>query len=185
MKVAPDGFTPHVPDYGLVLDSPKPRARRLNKDAYFVRGFNERHREIIRLKHKGLDTTDIAAILNLSDRSVKYCLATDMAKKELEDLAILSDSEAIDVNREIQVAAQEAVLYAKEVVNGTVEGISPTIRLKASQDMLDRAGHGKITKVQGRVDHGYAGEIGIKLILERAQEIEDTEFIKVKALETN
>jgi predicted transcriptional regulator len=131
----------------------------------------EQHNEILRLKVMGMTQKDIAAQLGVTPMMVNYTLNSELGREKMAHLQDAADLEAIDVSEEIQVAAQKAVKLQHEIISGKHPLATLKLRSDAAKDMLDRAGHSKITKIEGRFSHGYLGEIGVKMIKERAREI--------------
>lgn len=141
-------------------DIPEPRA-------YQPLELSARHDEILRMKLTGLRHGDIAAALGITTAAVGYVVNSEMGKRRLQELSELADLESCDVALEIRKSAPKAIRLLKEVIDGTVEGAPIVTRVRAAQDMLDRAGHGKVERKKIEFT-GYMG--GLEELKQRARE---------------
>lgn len=112
----------------------------------------EVHHEIVRLASCGAKQVDIAAILNVTPEMVSYTLNSSIVKRQLDLLRAARDVESIDIAKRIQEIALVAVEKMAELVG---QDENKAVQLSASKDILDRAGHGAIKKMQvdGRLMH--------------------------------
>lgn len=110
------------------------------------------HHEIVRLASCGAKQVDIAAILNVTPEMVSYTLNSSIVKRQLELLRSARDVESMDVAKRIQEIALVAVEKMAELVE---QEDNKAVQLSASRDILDRAGHGAVKKMQvdGRMMH--------------------------------
>lgn len=126
------------------------------------------HHEIVRLASCGAKQVDIAAILNVTPEMVSYTLNSSIVKRQLELLRSARDVESMDVAKRIQ----EIALVAVEKMATLVEqDENRAVQLSASKDILDRAGHGAVKKMQldGRLMHFTPDDL--EQIKARAQEL--------------
>lgn len=122
--------------------------------AYELPELKAQHHEILRLKLQGMKNVDIAKQLGVTTAMVAYTVNGELGREHLETLSLAADVDSIDVAREIRDASRHAIQFLGKAVRGQVSGLTEKDRLLASQDMLDRAGHGKIQRVHARFD-GY------------------------------
>ena len=137
---------------------------------YQLKELKAKHREVIRLAASGMKYTEIAEELKLTPTAVSYIVRGELGQAHLEGIEERADIDAIDVRAEIARVAPRAVEFLRKIVEGSVgelEGISPKDRMKASQDMLDRAGHGKVQIVR----NSFQGYAGLETLKERARRI--------------
>lgn len=129
------------------------------------------HAEIVRLHFMGYKPQDIAATLKLHQNSVKSVLASQESKVRLLELGSMNDCVAVDIREEINLAAAEAIKCLRETINGTMQGVSPKLKAEVSMDILDRAGHSKVSKIEGKYTHGMIGELDLAEVKLRANRI--------------
>ena len=167
----------HVPSYGEGLPESDFSLRSLSPvedrstPRWDPRELNERHEEILRLAFTGMRHDQIAIELSMSARHVRDLLDSRIGQAKLADLQAKADVDAIDVSREIQDAAKEAMMHLREVVRGKVE-VSEAVRVKAAMDILDRAGHAPVRKFEGKFQ-GYMAHAhaGLGLLKERGRDL--------------
>jgi DNA-binding MarR family transcriptional regulator len=106
------------------------------------------HREIGRLMIQGFRETEVAEILGLTNRTVSYTMKSIVFQDYLTKLREKRDESAVDVGVRIKNCAPRALTYLEELVSGNInsENITPNLRVKVCQDILDRAGYGAVTK---------------------------------------
>lgn len=102
------------------------------------------HHEIVRLAACGAKEVDIASILGVTPQMVSYTLNSAIVKRQLSLLRAARDVESIDVAKRIQ----EIALTAVEKMAQLVESPDEKVALPACRDILDRAGHGAVKKMQ-------------------------------------
>lgn len=143
-----------------------PRVRK-----YQLTELRERHKEILRQKMLGASNTDIAENLGITSIAVGYTLHGELAQEQMRDMQQIADIDTVDVAHEIKIQAPKAVRLLSEIIDGSHPDASISLRMRAATEILDRAGHGKVTKVEGRFAHGYMDQQGLDLIRARAREI--------------
>lgn len=100
------------------------------------------HHEVVRLAIMGFKQVDIATQLNVSEAMVSYTLNSPIVKRQLDIMRAARDINSIDVARQIRDLAPVAVEKMKQLMESNTDMVS----LRASQDILDRAGFGAIKK---------------------------------------
>lgn len=127
------------------------------------------HLEMIRLSAKGMRVHDIARAMGHIPRVVQQVLNGELAREELAKMLPERDAEAADVAEQLAEASKRAVEVLSEMVDD--DELSAGIRLKASTEVLDRAGYGKVTKVEQHNSHTYYAKLGLEGLKERAREV--------------
>ena len=128
----------------------------------------------------GLKNRQIALELGITPQAVGYCLNSDVGVEKTEELVAPGDEQAKDITSNIKEALPRAMEVLDGIISPTNQTASLSLQAKVAQDLLDRGGHGKITKVQGDFRHGYFGVQGLEEIKARAREIG---LIKPKLIE--
>ncbi len=140
------------------------------------------HREIARRLVLGQMQVAICDDLGMSTSRMSIIINSPLFKIELMKMEELRNSGVADVTKTLQ----EVSPLALEVIEKTMfQGKSESIRFKAAQDILDRAGHGVTTRrdvnVSGMVSHANLSEVEMrKLVLERIKRMKDAETQKEK-----
>jgi hypothetical protein len=125
----------------------------------------ELHAEISRRILLGQKNTVIAEALGCSQQTVSNVRNSPVIQDRLALMRGARDASAIDIARDIQEFAPEALALLKQVVRGEGPGENASIALRAKQanDFLDRAGHGAVRREQHLHAHLTTEEIeGIK-----------------------
>ena len=121
------------------------------------------HREIIRLHLIGLKNTEIAAQQGVTLAVVSYTLNSPLAKQVLSNNEDEMDVEARTIHQRLEEIAPVSVDIIEDVL---LDADTPAIlRLKAAESILDRAGYGKISRVQG--SHVHAHAVTVDTFMER------------------
>ena len=144
----------------------------------------ESHAEITRRILLGQKNTVIAEALGCSTQMVSNVRNSPVIQDRLSLMRGARDASAIDIARDIQEFAPEALRLLKEIVlgKGPGENASAALRAKVSSDFLDRAGHGAVRKEQHLHAHLTSEEIeGIKQrALELKREKEGSEVVEAE-----
>ena len=157
------------------MDFPNMPSRKVSNE---LQTLKSRHNEILRRTALGQSRKDIAADLGVTTQTVSNTTGSQLGQVKLAELNGDKDLETIDITREIKALVPEAVKLLHSTIEGhvpdhptKVTNVNPGLRVKAATELMDRAGFGKISKVEGRFDHGYAGEVGLRVMKDRAREI--------------
>lgn len=132
--------------------------------------FREEYQEAIRLKALGCKTRDIARELNLSYHHVQQAISCPFGQRMLADLQGARNSSVMDIQSRIQGMCGDALDFIEGVLDGEIESTTG-LKFKVVESVLDRAGHGKITK---NLNLGLSGSLTA----------DDIEQIKVHARES-
>ena len=121
----------------------------------------ERHHKIKRMIFLGLNNKEIAEKVGCSPQAISLVRNSKVIKDQLAVMTAAADANAIDVRREIQELAPVCLDLLKDVVGGNGDGKNAAIglRVRASQDILDRAGHGKVVRTENLHGHFTADEL--------------------------
>ena len=132
-----------------------------------------RHEDFIRLRHLGLTFSQIAEEVDCPLTTVSSALNSEVAKERLANLAEGADEEVRTISSRIVAALEPAMSVLEEILDGDNPlQVTPALRLKTAQDVLDRGGHGKVVKVEGKHIHGVLGEGGLAAVQARVREME-------------
>lgn len=109
----------------------------------------ERHREIIRRLVAGDKQVDIARDLNMTQGRLSIICNSPAFQNQLRRISEGADEVAKDVQTRIQELSNDAITVLETaILNGKAEGLNLKTRAAIAQDVLDRAGHGSVKKVQ-------------------------------------
>jgi len=142
------------------------------------------HREIARRLVLGETAARICRSIGMGEGRMSIIVNSPLFKLEIKRLEDLRDGGVADVTQTLK----ELSPLALEVVERTMHGSkSETLRFSAAQDVLDRAGYGKTTKVlaqfAGNITHSTLSEAELRqLVLDRVQRIKDEAEQKAREL---
>lgn len=144
---------------------------------YEVKDIQARHREMVRMSLLGMKQTSIAAELGVTPQSVSNALNSQpviqvMATlQEKADEKALSTKERLDELCPAAIRTFEEIMTEKVDIEGTlVYKYDGPLRKSTASDVLDRAGYGRIQRIQGQVVHGFLSPDDIEDIKRRARE---------------
>jgi len=129
---------------------------------YQIQHLWEKHYEMARLAVVGYSNIQIAEIIGMSPDHISIVMNSKIFKEHVQVLRAARDAGAADISRRIIEVAPIALARIKEVVeepifvntkldDGTEMRVKnpladPSLAIKASQDLLDRAGFGAVEK---------------------------------------
>lgn len=121
----------------------------------------DRHHKIKRLIFLGYDNVEIAEKVGCHTQTVSLVRNSKVIKDQLAVMHAAADAKTIDIRREIQELAPVCLDLLKDVVKGDRDGKNANIalRTRTAQDILDRAGHGRIQRSEALVGHFTADEL--------------------------
>ena len=134
---------------------------------YHIEQMWEIHHEICRLNLIGMRPVDIARHLGVSPVMVSYTLRSPIVQQQMKNMSAARDVDAVDVAAEIKALAPHAVEILKELLDDPL----PNIKLKAVQDVLDRAGHAAVRTIKTENTHTFFTPQEIAEIKDRARDI--------------
>jgi len=130
---------------------------------YQIEQMWEIHHEIVRLAIMGMKSVDIAKHLSVSPAMVSYVLRSPIVDRQLKTLSMVRDLDAIDISKDIMDLAPRAVQVLDELLDNEL----PNIKLKAAQDILDRAGYSAVKTIR----HSFLTPAEISEIKKGAKEV--------------
>lgn len=139
-----------------------------------------KHEVIIQMFVLGMTLGDIADELECSREMVDYTVNGDLGQARVQELRETAGIETAEIARHIHEGARAGALFLKDYVsNPNTPGKE---KMKASLELLKMDGHGPITRISGKIDHGFMGERGQNEILTRAKELKiiDTTYTPVE-----
>lgn len=140
---------------------------------YNLRQLNAVHMEILRRHFVGQKSVEIAEALGLSPVTVSYTINNPLAVEILEQMQSGALASVQNVQERLKALAVDAVDVLEEMV--TEPSAPPALRVRAAQDVLDRAGHGAVKKVEGRLVHGLFTSDEIAAIVQQAKGVAPAE----------
>ena len=132
--------------------------------------FREEYQEAIRLKALGCKTRDIARELHMSYHHVQQAISCPFGQRMLADLQGARNSSVMDIQERIQGMCGDALDFIEGIMDGETE-VTPGLKFKVAESVLDRAGFGRIQK---NLSLGLSGSLTA----------EDIENIKANARES-
>lgn len=116
---------------------------------YELQRLREIHHNVLRLVAVGVKQKDVAKALGVTEVMVSYTVNSTLGKQKLKILRQEADQSSLDMLAELQqlvpgaIALQEKVLFDENEKTST--------RLRAAEDILDRAGPSK----KQRTEHSH------------------------------
>ena len=109
----------------------------------------ERHREIIRRLVAGDKQVDIARDMEMTQGRLSIICNSPACQNLLKRISAGADEVAKDVQTRIQELSNDAItILETAILNGKNEGLSFKAQTDIAKDVLDRAGHGSVKKIQ-------------------------------------
>ena len=119
-----------------------------------IESLNPRHYRILELCLRGWTNKQIAEHLNMNSVSISYIVRSPNFQHELAIRRSMCDeivnqqvaNHTDEITKEIEEAAREAV----KRLRGGIASDNEAIAVRSSDSILDRAGYGKIQKIESR-----------------------------------
>lgn len=120
-----------------------------------IRYLWERHHEIARRVVAGERPKDIAADMAITEPRLSVILNSPLMRERIEYLRDQADGLTIDIRRRLSWLAQQSMDVLEKAIEQKTEdgGLSLLQKVRVGQDVLDRAGHGKVTITRGEHAH--------------------------------
>lgn len=138
------------------------------------------YREIIRLKIKGLSTSEIAQIVDMNPSSVSHIANSPMVKEHIENLQNKVDGLVVEASRDLTRMLPDVVEMYHKIINSPSESTADKIRI--GESILDRVGLPK-TKKELRESKGTF--LNTFDILNLRKAISPTDIITVEGVQQN
>ena len=130
---------------------------------YNVQAIWERHQEMIRQIVVGRTNVEIAGTIGCTPQTVSNLRNSPVAKLEIDRLSMQCDASVTDLSQRIEEFAPVALNLIENIIRGTMQDASLSLRAKLANSHLARAGYGEVHKVQSLHAHLSRGDIeGIK-----------------------
>lgn len=142
------------------------------KNSFVVSKIWDRHKEMIRLIHLGAKNVEIAEKLGCTPQSVSQVRNSPIVQQQLSIMQAARDADTIDLSKEIMRIAPTALKNLEQALSaqGRFENITAGQQISVSQDILDRAGHGKVIKNQNLNANVFFTPEEIESLKERGRE---------------
>ena len=114
----------------------------------------ERHHQIKRLALLGFSNKDIAAQIGLSEVRVSIIRNSPVFVRELNKLSGRADDRALDLQTLFVQDAHKNYALLAAVRDGELTD-DVRVRVQVAQDLLDRSGHSKVQRIEGRFAHAH------------------------------
>lgn len=121
-------------------------AQEVGTGQYEIQDLNARHHEIIRLLSLGLRNTEIADALRISPVTVSYVRNSELGRKKLDELMGRIDDNVVDLQQRMKVLAPTALDTLEDLMHS--RETSSAVRANIAKDLLDRAGHAAVKRVE-------------------------------------
>lgn len=115
---------------------------------YQPKKLSERYHRILRLNLLGYKEVDIARALGVSKLTVSTAINSNLGRYQTSILRAECDGSAVEAAKRIREIAPKAIRLIEEIIES--EDAPTSVRLRAAQDALDRAGFGAVKKVDMR-----------------------------------
>ncbi|MEG0299356.1 MAG: hypothetical protein RR450_03660 [Oscillospiraceae bacterium] len=115
---------------------------------YGPKKLNNQHHEILRRSLCGQSHKAIANSLGITAETVGRVLGSPVGREKGAILHAEADYNAIDIAKEIRALAPKALEIMESLMDN--ETNPAAVRLRAATDLLDRAGHGAVKKLDVR-----------------------------------
>lgn len=138
------------------------------KTKYAPSELGEKHREMIRMYSMGVELQRIAEAMDCSRHHVRYVVNSPMAMVMRRELEERKDEKACNVMARLAEVAPKALSVMEQALDGELEGVSPALRIKVCEGILDRAGFGRVMKVSSQNLHATLSAEDIMRLRQRA-----------------
>ncbi len=142
--------------------------------AYNVKKLHYRHHEIARLLLLGWGNKQIAEALSVTPQHVSDMRKDPLLQRRMTVLTERRDVDAVNVEKRLKEEAPASLDTLLEVRDDVDSGRS--LRARVALELLDRAGHGKMQRVQANILHGAVPPevmARVKQRMDRARSMED------------
>lgn len=119
-------------------------------EMYEVEQLQARQQEIVRLHVLGLKNVEVAEQLNISPQTVSNTINSPLVQSYLRTLQEGRDVSTKEINTQLNSLRVDAVNAFKDILQDQVEGVTPSLKMRAATEVLDRTGHGKEVKINNR-----------------------------------
>lgn len=148
----------------------EPDQRRSNDRRVFeVSEMSNLHHEITRRLLLGEKQKSIAESLNCHQQTVSNVKNSQVVQDKLNVMQSARDANSVDISKEIQRIAPQALENLREVINDEEDQVPLHMKVKESNNLLDRAGYGAKQKSEHRHLHAHLEKEDLSEIKQRAK----------------
>lgn len=122
--------------------------RSLEPRKYEPRQLNPLHHEILRRLLLGETHRDIATALTCTPATVSNVANSGLGREKLNYMSAAADMNSVEVAQKIRETAPKALAIIQQILED--DDANYALKFKAATDILDRAGHGAVKKVDVR-----------------------------------
>lgn len=115
---------------------------------YEPKNLNPLHHEILRRAMLGDSHKEIAEALSCTVATVSNAVNSGLGRDKLSVMTAVADMSAVEIAKEIRETAPKALAMLQEILESDAANYS--IKFRAAVDILDRAGHAPVKKVDIR-----------------------------------
>ncbi len=115
---------------------------------YEPKALNPLHHEILRRLLLGDSHKEIASILNCTVATVSNVANSGLGREKISVMTAEADLNSVEIAKQIRETAPRAVEVMRELLDD--EAVSFAVKYRAAADILDRAGHGAVKKIDMR-----------------------------------
>lgn len=116
---------------------------------YEIKKILDEHRGVIRMILLGHNNTEIGEATGYTPQEISYIRNSSVVREQLDYMNEGFDRGAVDIKKRIQEEAPGALDTLIELMKVAKDDI----RAKVAIDLLDRAGHAPITRMQAEIMH--------------------------------
>lgn len=113
---------------------------------YQIERMWEVHQEICRRVLLGQKNTEIAEDLNVTPQMVSYTRNSALVREKLDAMNAAADANTVDIAQRIKDLAPKALEVMSTLMDS--EDTPSAVRIRTAMDLLDRAGHSAVKKIQ-------------------------------------
>lgn len=115
---------------------------------YEPKQLNPLHHEILRRALLGDSHKDIATALDCTVATVSNAVNSGLGRDKLQTMTAVADINSVELAQQIRETAPKALAIIQEILDSDTANYATKFR--AATDILDRAGHGAVKKVDIR-----------------------------------
>ena len=156
------------PGYYYNHHRPKDRRRKgQDKSVHSLTDLRDRHHEIIRRIVLGQSNIEIAQALNISTQSVSNVRCDSLVMERAKELQNEANGATVDVLKRVAEILPKALENIESILDD--DDCNRGVKLRAAQDILDRAGYAPVKRFQSENVHATLTREDIEEIKNRAK----------------
>ena len=143
-----------VPSPTLIEHTEDGRRKDGRERKFKIKEIHKRHREMARLAAMGLSNLEISRQIGVTPQCVSDSINSPLLRSHINDLQASRDGSVAAQARRLSRLASQAIDNIEKGVSGETQLESKDL-MRLSTDVLDRTGHGKTHKLEGKMSHGH------------------------------